>query len=205
MIKLTENFSTTVLLEDIIIPNNWDITVTLLPDPSKNKLFGIAIDRLQYYISEILNNSIFVSRHNIGTLSDLQLKAQVHIFPDEPWDQLVAMCLYVKFNSILEGVFIVDDISIASHQAKGVSHSYEEADGGVTYLLEEYDSDDDREYVSYWYKPISQFFLLSEGLKLVTQDWRELELDYSPKNSAPSSNYKKPGESDNTNEPPSES
>jgi hypothetical protein len=179
MIELNEQFSTTCAIEDIIIPNTWNIKVTLLPNPNRNKLYNKAMERIQYYIADVLDNSIFVARYNISTLSNLPLKAQVHIFPDDPWDQLVAMCLYTKFNSILEGVFEVENIVVSSHQSRGISHWYNENDGGTSSLLELFDDEDDRETVNYWFKPTAQLFLLHEGLRLMTQEWIEIDLDYT--------------------------
>ena len=96
MIELKQTFSTTVIIEDVIIPNQWDVTVTLLPDGNYSKLYNKAMERVQYYFEEILDNSMFVGRENVKNLSTLNFKAQVHIFPDDPWDHLIAMCLYVN-------------------------------------------------------------------------------------------------------------
>ncbi len=54
MIELNETFSTTMILEDVIIPNTWSITVQLLPNTAKNKLYNKAMERVQYYIQEVM-------------------------------------------------------------------------------------------------------------------------------------------------------
>lgn len=202
MIEVKETFSTTIILEDIIIPNQWDITVTLVPDGQHNKLYNKAMERLQYYIAEILDNSIFVGKDNVAALADLKFKAQVHIFPDDPWDHLIAMSLYVKLNSILEGVFLVDNVTISSTQSRGISHSHS-SEAGDTSLLEIFDEDDVSEVVKYWYNPSPELFLLHEGLKRVTSSWAEIELNYEdqPKGSVVSlKDFKKkpPSNDDNT-------
>lgn len=184
MIELKETFCTTMVLEDIVIPNTWDITVNLIPNQGKNKFYNKAMERLQYYITEVLDNSVFVSNTNVSNISDLPFKAQVHIFPDDPWDHLVAMCLYTKFNSILEEVFFVDNVTISSHQARGVSHSFGEEDGGSGNLLDLFDEEDEQQVVKYWYKPTPQLFLLHEGLKLVDHPWNEVDLEYEEKKNA---------------------
>ena len=53
MIELKQTFSTTVIIEDVIIPNQWDVTVTLLPDGNYSKLYNKAMERVQYYCEEI--------------------------------------------------------------------------------------------------------------------------------------------------------
>lgn len=181
MIEVRETFSTTLILEDIIIPNQWDIHITLIPDGKHNKLYNKAMERLQYYIAEILDNSIFVGSQNISYLADLNFKAQVHIFPDDPWDHLISMCLYTKLNSILEGVFHVDNVTISSTQSRGISHSHN-SDAGDSSLLEIFDADDESEIVKYWYNPHPELFLLHEGLKRVQSSWTDVDLQYADKN-----------------------
>ena len=182
MIELKETFSTTMIIEDVIIPNTWSIQVQLVPNNAKNKLYNKAMERVQYYIQEILDNSIFVGCHNLKSLSEIPFKAQVHVFPDDPWDHLIAMCLYTKINSMCEKVFYVDNITINSHQAQRVSHNFSEEDGGNENLHELFDEEPDLEaYVNYWYKSTPQLFLLHEGLKLVDHPWDEIELQYEDK------------------------
>lgn len=202
MIELNETFSTTMILEDVIIPNTWSITVQMLPNTSKNKLYNKAMERVQYYIQEVLDNSIFVSYSNLALLSEIPFKAQVHVFPDDPWDHLIAMCLYTKINSMTEEVFYVDSITINSHQARSVSHNFSEADGGNENLHELFEDEPDLEqYVNYWYKSTPQLFLLHEGLKIVDHTWDEIDLQYEDKPQEADvislKDFKKPPKSDN--------
>ena len=202
MIELNETFSTTMILEDVVIPNTWNITVQLVPNTAKNKLYNKAMERVQYYITEVLDNSIFVSYSNLALLSEIPFKAQVHVFPDDPWDHLIAMCLYTKINSMTEEVFYVDSITINSHQARGVSHNFSEADGGNENLHELFEDEPDLEqYVNYWYKSTPQLFLLHEGLKIVDHTWDEIELQYEDKPQEADvislKDFKKPPKSDN--------
>ena len=57
MIELNETFSTTMIIEDVVIPNTWNITVNLMPNTAKNKLYNkvITIGRRYYSIAIILN------------------------------------------------------------------------------------------------------------------------------------------------------
>ena len=202
MIELNETFSTTMILEDVIIPNTWSITIQLLPNSAKNKLYNKAMERVQYYIQEVLDNSVFVSYSNLALLSEIPFKAQVHVFPDDPWDHLIAMCLYTKINSMTEEVFYVDSITINSHQARSVSHNFSEADGGNENLHELFEDEPDLEqYVNYWYKSTPQLFLLHEGLKIVDHTWDEIDLQYEDKPQEADvislKDFKKPPKSDN--------
>ena len=182
MIEIEEHFSTTVIVEDIIIPNSWNIKVKLIPNNNKNKLYNKAMERIQYYISEVIDNSIFVGAHNLSKVLQIPFQAQVHVFPDDPWDHLIAMCLYTKITAMCEEVFYVDSIVINSHQSRGISHNYDsEQDGNGANLLSLFDDEDLQEYVKYWYKPNPQLFLLHDGFKIVEQDWAEESLEFDSK------------------------
>ena len=182
MIEVKETFSTTMVLEDIIVPNTWYVTISLVPNMGKNKLYTKAMDRIQYYIAEVIDNSVFIGAHNLSKIANLPFKAQVHVFPDDPWDHLVAMCLYTKITAICEQVFFVDSITINSQQARNVSHTFTTDEGGNENLLQLFDDEPDLEqYVKYWYKPTPQLFLLHEGLKLVETDWAEEDLTFDEK------------------------
>ena len=71
MIELKENFSVTMIIEDVVIPNTFTITVNLIANNEKNKLYNKAMERLQYYINEILDNSIFIGSHNLSKIAEI--------------------------------------------------------------------------------------------------------------------------------------
>jgi len=207
MIKIQETFSSTCVLEDYILPNTWHIEVIAHPNGQKDKeFFTKAVERIQYYIFDVLENSIFIAGQNVQSLSSIPFKAQVHVFPEDPWDHLVAMCLYTKLTAICEEVLLIESVTINSLQSRTVSHSFGEADGGAQVLLDHYKKNEEAaEFVKYWYKPYPQLLLLHEGLKLIEQDWNDKDIDITYDNSIESKGKvinlkeykKKPPENDN--------
>ena len=79
----------------------------------------------------------------------------------------------------MEGVFLVDNVTISSHQSRGISHSHDAEGGGTGHLLDLFDDEDDSDVVKYWYNPTPELFLLHEGLQRITGDWKETDLDYN--------------------------
>lgn len=179
MIKIQETFSSTCILEDYILPNTWNIEIIAHPNGQKDKEFYTkAVERIQYYIFDVMENSIFVSGANLATVGKIPYKAQVHVFPDDPWDHLVAMCLYTKLTAICEEVLFIESVSVNSNQSRTVSHQFGDADGGGQVLHDFYKDDKDaQEYIKYWYKPYPQLLLLHEGLKLIEQKWEDKDID----------------------------
>jgi len=201
MIEIRENFTTINVMEGIMIPNAWEVVISLEPNNKHNKLFNKALERVQYYLKDVIDNSIFVSYQQLDAINKLPFTAQCHIFPDDPWDHLVGMCLFTKLNSICEEVFFVSNISITSHQAQGISHNFGEEDGGNSVLHNLFDEEDEKQYVNYWYKSHPQLFLVEDGLKLQAGDWDQYELTLFPKDATNNLTvvpFKKPGNDDSS-------
>ena len=80
MIIIKETFNSTCVLEDYLLPNTWNIEIKAHPNGQKEKdFFTKAVERIQFYIFDVLENSIFVSYKNLQLLNKITLKAQVHV------------------------------------------------------------------------------------------------------------------------------
>lgn len=90
---------------------------------------NIAIERIKYFTNDVLENSILINQDKtemIGKYMDAELK--ICALPEDPYDQIIAIMLLVKCNTITEGKLVVTDISISSRLSDGVycNHSIEE-------------------------------------------------------------------------------
>ena len=62
MIKLETKFSSTIVVQETLLPNTWFVDIRLLANNSVNqKNYNIALDRIEFYVNEILDNSILLS------------------------------------------------------------------------------------------------------------------------------------------------
>ena len=62
MIKLETKFSSTIVVQETLLPNTWFVDIRLLANSSVNqKNYNIALDRIEFYVNEILDNSILLS------------------------------------------------------------------------------------------------------------------------------------------------
>ena len=179
MLKINETFNSTCILEDYILPNTWNIEIIAHPNGVKDKEFyNTAVERIQFYIFDVLENSIFISGKELSNLAKIPYKASVHVFPTDPWDHLVAMCLFTKITAMVEDVLFIESVTVNSLQSKTVSHCFGDADGGGSVLHDLFKNDpDSAEFIKYWYKPYPQLMLLHEGLKLIDQKWDYKEID----------------------------
>jgi len=179
MIRLEERFSACIVVNNTLIPNTWHLSVNLIPNKNIAKNYNTALERIQLYISTILDNSILIGpEHTEAFNKALGFEGKVHLLPDEPYDHLISICLYTKFNSILDKVFLVESVGVTSDQGEGITHTYDCESGDMETLLQLAD-ETTKEYTEYWYKPCIEYFDLDEdGLNITKLDWHELGLEF---------------------------
>jgi len=90
---------------------------------------NIAIERIKYFLELCLENSIFIEQSEtdyIQKYTDADLR--VCTLPEQPYDQMIAMMLMSKINSIVEGKLIATDMSLISRLSDNIyyKHSIEE-------------------------------------------------------------------------------
>lgn len=104
--------------------NSYDISLSLLVETSSNREQNIAMERITYYIRNMLENCIFV--HYVETDTMKQYKTagmNVCELPEQPFDQIVGMVLLNKLNAIMEDRLKISDMVIGSYMSEGVRHS----------------------------------------------------------------------------------
>jgi hypothetical protein len=185
MIKLETKFSSTIVIQDVLLPNTWFIDIRLVANSNVNqKNYNIALDRIEFYVNEILDNSILLSPKS-GELFNQPsgLNGCVHMLPDEPYDHLIGIVLYTKLNSILEKVFFVESIAVNSYQGDNITHTYESSDGDMGTLRTIIDDPTLKEYIDYWYETSVSYFKLDfNGLQRITEKWDDLGFPYEGNN-----------------------
>jgi hypothetical protein len=87
---------------------------------------NIAMDRIKYFLSECLANSVFIEYtekkaiENYGTAG-----IKVCTLPEEPYDQIVALMLILKCNAITEGRLTITDLVLMSDMSDEVRFVYD--------------------------------------------------------------------------------
>ena len=76
---------------------------------------NVAMERIKYFLNECLENSIFVQDNEHKVIEKYNSCGfKVCTVPEEPYDQIIALLLLVKLNSITEGRLIVTDMTLGS-------------------------------------------------------------------------------------------
>jgi len=125
------HFVAGVYFEDELYMNTYDLNIHFSVESTLIAEQNIALERIKYLIHSI-DNHVFINNQNEASIEKLKnSNVRVCIIPEEPYDQIIAIMLLVKINSITEGRLIADDIGLMSRMSDGVSclHSIDENTG----------------------------------------------------------------------------
>jgi hypothetical protein len=76
---------------------------------------NVAMERIKYFLNECLENCFFVQDIEHKVIEKyMSCGFKVCTVPEEPYDQIIALLLLTKLNSIAEGRLIITDITLGS-------------------------------------------------------------------------------------------
>lgn len=104
----------TFISENILIPNVYTISIGMEPNTKNTEDIDLGIKRLKFFISDYLQNAVFINSGADLVKPLSTLDTNLVLFPDEPYDYLVAAVLYRKFAAITEKYFDISFITIDS-------------------------------------------------------------------------------------------
>ncbi len=114
-------FQTGLHFEDTFHIGVYDITLSMLVETESIKEQNIAMDRIIYFLHEVIQNSVLVHSSNQDVIEKYQsVDLKVCELPDEPYDQILAMILLLKLNSVAEERVKITDLVIGSSLSDGV-------------------------------------------------------------------------------------
>jgi hypothetical protein len=131
-IKREFDFQTGVNFNGKFFVNYYNVTMYFNVETGSIFEQNIALERLKYFIREILDNCVFVNDEHLEIIQKYQ-EADLRLctLPNDPYDQIIAIMLLYKANAIMEGRIVCTDISLTSALSDDVHclHSVEENAG----------------------------------------------------------------------------
>jgi hypothetical protein len=114
-------FQTGIYFENKFHVNVYDMGLSMLVETDSIKEQNIAMDRAIYFLTEVLSNSILVHSANSDIIKKYEnVDLRVCELPQEPYDQIIAMVVLLKLNSIMENRLKITDLVIGSSLSDGV-------------------------------------------------------------------------------------
>jgi len=126
MFTWTTSWHGMMLLEDILVPNEWQIKVEFNGESNDPEQEQIAFDRCSFLINVSYQEALFM-RVDEGTFSKLNDKILCHkiTLPDDAVDSTIAIATLSKFVCIAEDKLSFDGISISSRISEGVEFYFD--------------------------------------------------------------------------------
>lgn len=82
---------------------------------------NIAIERINYYLSTVIENSIFVNQNDKKSIESYENAGiKVITLPEDPYDQIIGLLLLIKCNAIMENKIVINEIMFQSKLTAGI-------------------------------------------------------------------------------------
>ena len=117
------NFVATVFTEEKILPNSYNINISIIPIENVNSGISVGYKKIKYFVDSFLHNSVFISLSNPVLPGLNQTENNIVVFPQEPYDFHIGSILYSKFVAISEKYFHIDVINIDSIVGDNICYS----------------------------------------------------------------------------------
>jgi len=120
------SFQAAVHFEGNFLMNIYEISLAMEVETMSIREQNIAMDRIIYFLSECLSNSVFVQDTEKKAIEKYtQADIKVCTIPEEPYDQILALLLLLKVNAITEGRLEITDIVLRSELSDEVKFVYD--------------------------------------------------------------------------------
>lgn len=114
-------FEAGIHFNDEFIINVFEMTLSMEVISQNMYEQNIAIERLNYFVYNSLQDCIFISKNKIDAIEKYKNAGlKLCTLNDEPYDQIIASLIMIKINTILEKRLAVEDIVFGSKNTGGI-------------------------------------------------------------------------------------
>lgn len=100
---------------------SFNVFIEILTDDPYEQ--SVALDRMKYFIDEVVTNSVFIESTESKTIDAFTgLGMKVCVLPLEPYDQAISIALLLKLNAITEGKFNITNMAFKSQLSDDVEY-----------------------------------------------------------------------------------
>lgn len=115
LIEKDFDFQACVHFQDTFLINFYEFTLFMEVNTDSIREQNVAMDRIKYLVYESMENSIFVNFTDTKAIENYtKAGLKVCIVPEEPYDQIIALLILLKLNSICENKLKITDIKLTS-------------------------------------------------------------------------------------------
>lgn len=119
-------FDATVLIDDCIYPNTYNVGLSFLPKSSDIKLQNNSFDRLKYLFTRLCENAVIINPETKLQPIFFQMPVNKILIPGNPYDQLLCCVLYHKMIAISGKYLHLGHLTLDSKLGDNVQYSIDE-------------------------------------------------------------------------------
>ena len=119
----TSEIICTLVSDNVMIPNVYTVSIGMQPNSPNSDDVELGFKKIKHFVNEYLSNSVFINKKSAYTKTLSKLDTNLVLFPNDPYDYLVGLVLYRKFEAISEKYFNIDFLTIDSSAGDRVQYT----------------------------------------------------------------------------------
>lgn len=116
-------FDATVVVDDCIYPNRYNVTLGFLPKVKSINEQNIGFERTKYIFNTLCENSIIFSPRDKTMPYWFKMPVNKLLLPGSPYDQLLGTVLFQKLNVVLENFFHLGYLTVDSKLGDSIKYT----------------------------------------------------------------------------------
>lgn len=120
------HFDATVVIDNCVYPNRYNVNVTFLPKVKEIKTQNLAFEKVKYLFHRLCENSIIFNPKDQTQSIWFKMPINKLLIPGSPYDQLLGIVLHRKIVSIVGDFFEIGDLTVDSKLGDNVQYTVDE-------------------------------------------------------------------------------
>ena len=116
-------FDSTVVIDDCVYPNRYNITLGFLPKSKNIQDQNIGFERFKYLFNTLCENAIIYSPQDKTMPYWFKMPVNKILLPGNPYDQLLGTILFEKLNSICGNFFHLGYLTVDSKLGDNIKYT----------------------------------------------------------------------------------
>lgn len=116
-------FDATVVVDDVIYPNRYNVTISFIPKTKEISKQNIGFEKIKYFIERLCENAVIFSPMDKTQAYWFKMPVNKVLLPGSPYDQLLAITMLKKIESIAGEFFHFGNITVDSKLGDSVKYT----------------------------------------------------------------------------------
>jgi len=117
------SFDATVVVDDVIYPNRYNIKFSFIPKTKQISKQNIGFEKIKYLIERLCENAVIFSPMDKTQAYWFKMPVNKILLPGSPYDQLLAIVLLKKIESIASDYFHFGHLTVDSKLGDSVQYT----------------------------------------------------------------------------------